>query len=350
MIKPISFFVLGSCIAALSLASPLTGQGTAAGARNSNGQVMTKLVLTMNEPGAYGRPAAGLTFLIVADDGDRTSIRTNEAGVASAWLAPGDYRFVTPDPLEWEGNAYTWDRVIPVRTGMRVIQLTQDDARSIALSAVAVAPARTAEPIALSSKPTRWKAADPPTEDLRPAKKANASQTLPSRPAVAGERSSPNIAKQNHQAREGFWFNIGTGYGAISCKDCYGSVGGYSGGLSLGGTISQRFLLGVGTTGWYRSEGGATLVAGTVDARVRFYPATTSGFFLTGGVGFGSIGADLAAYGSDSETGAGVVLGLGWDLRVANGVSLTPFWNGFAVATSNADANVGQVGLGITFH
>jgi hypothetical protein len=31
-------------------------------------------------------------------------------------------------------------------------------------------------------------------------------------------------------------------------------------------------------------------------------------------------------------------------------VSLTPYWNGFAMSSSNTDANVGQVGLGITVH
>jgi hypothetical protein len=70
----------------------------------------------MNEPGAFGRPAAGLVFLIVGEDGDRVSIRTNEAGVASTWLAPGEYRLVTPDPLDWEGYAYTWDRMVTVTT------------------------------------------------------------------------------------------------------------------------------------------------------------------------------------------------------------------------------------------
>jgi hypothetical protein len=89
----------------------------------------------MNEPGAFGRPAAGLVFLIVGEDGDRVSIRTNEAGVASTWLAPGEYRLVTPDPLDWEGYAYTWDRMVTVTTRAPLISSTQNEARSVALSA-----------------------------------------------------------------------------------------------------------------------------------------------------------------------------------------------------------------------
>jgi hypothetical protein len=64
----------------------------------------------------------------------------------------------------------------------------------------------------------------------------------------------------------------------------------------------------------------------------------------------GTISAALSGFGSDSETGVGVLLGLGYDIRVGNNVSLTPFWNGFAVHTSNTDTNVGQLGLGVTVH
>lgn len=155
---------------------------------------------------------------------------------------------------------------------------------------------------------------------------------------------------QDRHARKGFWFNGGLGYGSLGCDNCDGREGGLSGGLALGGTLSQKFLLGVGTTGWTKSEGGATLTVGTLDARVRFYPSATGGFFLTGGLGVGTISADLAGVGSGSETGVGVVLGLGIDFRIGKNVSFTPFWNGFAVRSSNTDANVGQLGLGITVH
>jgi len=155
---------------------------------------------------------------------------------------------------------------------------------------------------------------------------------------------------QRAQTRAGFWFNGGLGYGSLGCDGCDGREGGLSGGISLGGTISPKFLIGVGTTGWYKSESGVTLTVGTLDARVRFYPSATTGFFLTGGAGLGTISANVSGIGSDSETGFGLVLGLGYDFRIGANVSLTPFWNGFAVRTSNSDANVGQLGLSITVH
>jgi hypothetical protein len=153
------------------------------------------------------------------------------------------------------------------------------------------------------------------------------------------------------QAREGLWFNAGLGYGSLGCDTCVGTLGGGSGGLSFGWTISERLRVGVGTMGYYRSlEDSVALSASTLGALVHFYPIRTSGFLLTGGVGVGTISAAARGLGSASETGLGVVFGVGWDVRVGSKVSLTPFWNGFTVRTSNLAANVGQLGLAITVH
>ncbi|MFL5611401.1 MAG: hypothetical protein ACJ78G_11870, partial [Gemmatimonadaceae bacterium] len=125
--------------------------------------------------------------------------------------------------------------------------------------------------------------------------------------------------------------------------------GGLSGGLSLGGTITPRFLLGVGTSGWTKTQDGATLTVGEIDARVRFYPSTTGGFFITGGLGVGSVSGSSSGF-SATETGSGAILGMGYDIRVARNTSITPYWNGYAMKNSNTDANVGQVGVAITLH
>jgi hypothetical protein len=168
--------------------------------------------------------------------------------------------------------------------------------------------------------------------------------------AVAGVSFSavPAVA-QHPQIRQGFWFNVGMGYGSLGCDNCGDRTGGLSGGLSLGGVLSPTVLFGVGTTGWTKDESGVRLTVGTLDARFRFYPKAAGGFFLTTGIGVGSI---MASFGgsTDSETGLGLMLGLGYDFRIGDNLSLTPFWNGFAVRSSNDNANVGQLGLGLTVH
>lgn len=155
---------------------------------------------------------------------------------------------------------------------------------------------------------------------------------------------------QYKQIRRGFWFNGGLGYGTLGCDNCGTRTGGVSGGLSLGGTLSPKFLLGVGTTGWTKSENGATLTVGTLDLRMRFYPSATGGFFLTAGIGAGSAKVSVNGLGSGSETGGGAIVGVGYDARIGPMVSLTPYVNVFGVKTANTNANVVQVGLSITLH
>lgn len=161
--------------------------------------------------------------------------------------------------------------------------------------------------------------------------------------------SAASAQAQNGHIRDGFWISGGLGYGSLGCDGCGSRTGSVSGDLSIGGTISPRFLLGAGTAAWTKSEDGATLTVATLDARVRFYPSRSGGFFVTGGIGFGSMRGGVGSI-SATETGVGTILGLGWDIRVARNTSITPYWNGFAMKNANVDANVGQAGIAVTLH
>lgn len=160
----------------------------------------------------------------------------------------------------------------------------------------------------------------------------------------------PQMSAAQEHERDGFWFSAGLGYGTLGCQDCAGREGGLSGNLGLGGTLSQKVLLGVATHGWTKSEQGVTLTAGTLTAAIRFYPSATGGFFLNGGLGVGLVELDVSGFGNTSETGFGAVVGLGYDIRVGSNVSLTPFLNGIGLTFSDGDANFGQTGLAITVH
>jgi hypothetical protein len=151
-------------------------------------------------------------------------------------------------------------------------------------------------------------------------------------------------------ARDGFWFSGGFGWGSLGCQDCSGREGGLSGSIAIGGTLSPKLLLGAGTNGWTKEENGVRLSAGTLTALVRFYPSAAGNFFLTAGLGVARIDLEISGFGSTSETGAGALLGLGYDFRIGNNVSLTPFWNGVGMNNDRGDANFGQFGLSITTH
>jgi hypothetical protein len=187
---------------------------------------------------------------------------------------------------------------------------------------------------------------------LAAGRSAAPAMSMPAAPLVQIAQPLPQtftLGQPRLQMREGFWFNGGFGVGNAGCVGCAGSVLGASGGLSLGGTVTPRLLVGGGTTGWYKSVDGVAVSGGTLDARIRFYPVVTSGFFLTGGGGLGTISV-WNGFDNESEAGVGALFGIGWDIRVGRNVSLTPYYNGFAVGVESGTFYVDQFGLGITIH
>jgi hypothetical protein len=94
----------------------------------------------------------------------------------------------------------------------------------------------------------------------------------------------------------------------------------------------------------------ASLTVNTLVAGIRFYPSATGGFYLTGGLGLGTIRADVDGFGTETETGVGAMFGAGWDIRVGRNVSLTPFVSAFGMDSGDVDANVTQIGLSVTIH
>jgi hypothetical protein len=59
----------------------------------------------------------------------------------------------------------------------------------------------------------------------------------------------------------------------------------------------------------------------------------------------------VSGFGSETRSGTGAILGLGYDIRIGDHFSLTPFLNGVGISTTGGgDANFSQIGLGITTH
>lgn len=156
-------------------------------------------------------------------------------------------------------------------------------------------------------------------------------------------------AAENKHPRSGFWFNGGLGGGSLGCSDCVGRESGWTGNLTFGGTISPKVLLAGSSNAWTKSESGTTLTAGAVTAMMRFYPSATGGFYLAGGLGIATLSID-SSFGDASETGTAAILGLGYDFRVSENVSLTPYLNGVGASFDGGDLNFNQFGLSVTVH
>ena len=186
--------------------------------------------------------------------------------------------------------------------------------------------------------------------------------------ALATLCATPAFAQGNPQTRDGFTasFGIGAGSAGVTCDDCIGdrenSAAIY---LRLGGAYRPSLILGGEINGWSKqsedqgAEGTITIV--TVNAIAQWYPQPATGFFLTGGLGVGSLQVEAKIPGlatiSDRTTGLGYQFGTGYDFRLGRNFSITPYATYFGTAggkveSSNEklDANVAQVGLGFTWH
>jgi hypothetical protein len=175
-------------------------------------------------------------------------------------------------------------------------------------------------------------------------------------------------AASHPQERRGFWIGFGFGVGSASatCDDCNGSDRETSGVgyLKLGGTLSERLLLGAEVNVWSKEQEGVTLNLSNVSATFTLYPRPSSGFFLKGGAGFSFTDTEFRE-GSrtikvDLGTGVGVLAGTGYDFRVGKNISITPavnFWYGWSgdltfegELLTNWKHNVVDFTVGITFH
>lgn len=160
----------------------------------------------------------------------------------------------------------------------------------------------------------------------------------------AGQEQEPN----SHQ-RSGFWFNGGLGWGSFGCDGCQEREGGSILTLGAGGTLSQSVIVGGSIDGWSKEVNGNRLTASTLLGTIRFYPSETGGFFLRGGLGFGTVEVELQNV-TVTDDGGALLLGAGWDFRISDSVSLTPFLNGVGVSTDGSDFSFSQLGLSITTH
>src|SRR6266542_4473623 len=157
--------------AAFALITPIaSAQAPAPGDIDMYGRVLAKVTVTMTEPSVYGHPVTGLLFFVISENGDTLAVRTDDTGSVRVWVLAGTYRFVTPEPISWQRNAYTWDMVAAIRPGTALIRLS---------------PANASTVVALGRPPTSTPAApsqvtpNPPAPNPAPPNQATPSPATP---------------------------------------------------------------------------------------------------------------------------------------------------------------------------
>lgn len=152
-------------------------------------------------------------------------------------------------------------------------------------------------------------------------------------PVVSAQGFGPASA-----SRRGLWFGAGAGQGFtdLRCGICDGEkeTGGMTGYLRLGGTASERLLLGADVTHWRRKDGDILEHATGVAGAGYWYPDPRHGYYLKLGLGYSlyRAGEDDIALTARLLT---AVTGIGYEMRVNPAVSLVPFVNVVLTAKGN---------------
>lgn len=179
----------------------------------------------------------------------------------------------------------------------------------------------------------------------------------------------PAHSQSKPQTRDGFTISFGFGRGTAgaTCDACdtdrESAPTGY---LRLGGALRPGLILAGEINGWTKSETEqgfeAELTIVTINALVQWYPRPAGGFFVSGGLGAGTMALDVKLPNSPTisdhtNRALGYQVGAGYDIRLARNFSLTPFATYFGTAGGKLDStggkidgNVFHIGLGFTWH
>lgn len=178
--------------------------------------------------------------------------------------------------------------------------------------------------------------------------------------AAAQQPDRPGIRRIDSESRHGFWgaFALGAGGEQVNFDDdnlewsdtrTKPTVA-----LRLGGTLNPHVRLGGEYSAWVNERNGLREVVGGLFLVTQIYPSARNGFFLKGGAGLATSSLDDGFGYTDSDTGFGLQLGLGYDVRLARRLYLVPTleFAGYRLSTSGSadySERVGSLNVGIAY-
>lgn len=171
----------------------------------------------------------------------------------------------------------------------------------------------------------------------------------------------PADARGQRTRPEGVWVGFGVG-GGLSTSSEFSTLSQRWGGsfyARVGGTLSQRALLGAEFIAWGRKRDGLNPARGNLSLVALWYPAQTGPLFLKGGAGL-AVASPLRASPAGGMTthgtqGLGLGGGGGAHLRLGRSVFLTPnldlLFQYFPAGQDPSLSNfVVLATIGVTFH
>ena len=246
--------IVVSLITILLAAMPLEAQVRADPGVAIGNRIAVRVNVTLDDEETPYVPVRGLALTFTRAGSDTIGGRTDEAGVVTVLLLPGDYVITSPRPYGWKGTSYTWRLPITVRADMRTVELSRANAR-VDGGSTAVAGANKAQPV------------QSPGEVGADA----------SRSARAGEGTLPWLSME--AGVEGGLTRLGTGTGSDAG---YGGSGSFVGGIGpVAVAVGYRYTA-------IRYGGGlepGSLRNGTVELRYHFRPGSAAVRPYAGAVG-----------------------------------------------------------------
>jgi hypothetical protein len=162
------------------------------------------------------------------------------------------------------------------------------------------------------------------------------------------------LAAQREVKHRGFWIGFGLGGGWNTTENVSTeTLAGGAGYIRLGGTPSERFLVGGEVNVWVREDGNVTQSQGNATLTVLFYPSRSGGFFLKGGFGGATVQYEQST-GSVTTTvtdqGYGTTFGLGYDVRLGRNFYVTPNADLLFQRIEDVEYTLFLVSVGVTWH
>jgi hypothetical protein len=171
--------------------------------------------------------------------------------------------------------------------------------------------------------------------------------------------AAPAASAQQAPKHKGYWISFGLGGGWNLSNTVNGkSVGGGGAFLRMGGTPSQKVLVGGELIGFGTKDDGVSFGRGNLNAIVMYYLNVPQGLYIKGGVGGASFTTSVTVDNTTtttSDNGFGAGVGVGWDVRLGSNIYLTPafdfLYQRVSVGDNEATNNtMALLTVGVTWH